>query len=75
MRLIYDLTFKMQRFCHFKINNFIFKTKTTSTNNYYRFSSKAVSNKCGLPNLAKLIQWDVHFLHLFNTGIFHILLH
>ena len=46
----------MQSFCHFKINNFILKTKTAPKNNYYRISSKAVSNKYGLPNLTKLIQ-------------------
>ena len=55
-RLPHNLRIKMQSFCYFKINNFILKTKTAPKNNYYRISSKTVSNKYGLPNLTKLIQ-------------------
>ena len=51
----------MQPFCHFKINNLILKTKTAPNDNYDQFSSKAVLNKYGLQNLAKLIQGDVRF--------------
>ena len=65
----------MQSFCHFKVNNFILKTKTTPTYNYYRFFSKTVSNKYGLPNLAKLIQGDVYFLHLQKTYTLYILIY
>ena len=59
--------FKIQAFFHFKINIFILKTKTIPINNYYRLSSQAVSKKYGPPNLAKLIQGDVCFLHLHKT--------
>ena len=63
----------MQLFCHFEINNFTLKTETTPTNNYYQFSSKTISNKYSLPNLAKLIQGNAHFLYLQKTYTLHIL--
>ena len=51
----------MQPFCHFKINNFILKTKSTPNDNYEQFFSKTDINKYGLPNLTKLIQGDLKF--------------
>ena len=64
----------MQPFCHFKRNNLILKTKPAPSDNYDQFSSKAVLNKCGLPNLAKLIQGDVRFFtyrkHTYTLRIF-----
>ena len=62
------MMFKIQAFCHFKINIFISTTKATPINNRsYRFSPQTVSNKYGPPNLAKLILGDVRFLHLHKT--------
>ena len=67
--------FKIQAFCHFKVNIFILKTKTIPINNYYRFSSQTVSNKYGSPTLAKLIQGDVfpsltQNIHIANAYLF-----
>ena len=35
--LPHGLKFKMHPFCHFRINNFILKTKATPKDNYYQF--------------------------------------